>query len=283
MSAPTWTPAVRRLGAFEAHRMLRHPAYPIAMLYILTWAGTLLVNHQGGTPANGAYMVVSSSLLLVYAPVTFVVTNRVAAATHRSRVREVLDSVPVDVRQRTLGAIVGLMRGPVVVGLAGAALLLVLGRFVTALTPVAGDRVYQRTVLEYLQVPAIVLGAGLLGIAVARWLPWPGMLPLTTLVLWFGTMATYFPFTAVSQSGGPEVVHARTWLSLWPVWYASDQGMLPRQPLGQEMWHLSYLLGLGTLAGFAALLRAGGPRRALFVTAGAVVAVTAAAAWLQLG
>jgi hypothetical protein len=72
-------------------------------------------------------------------------------------------------------------------------------------------------------------------------------------------------------------------LSLWPVWFASNQGMLPRQPLGQEMWHLTYLLGLGALAGVAALLRTDGPRRALYATAGTVAAVTAAAAWLQLG
>lgn len=228
-------------------------------------------------------MVLMLSLLLVYAPVTLVAANRVAAGTFRNQVREVLDCAPVDERQRTMAAIVGLVRGPVLVGLAGAAALLVLGAFTTAATAVPDDRVYQRDALEYLQVPALVLGAGLLGIAVARWLPWPGMLALTTLVLWLGTIAMYYPFRAGPSAGGPELVHARTWLSLWPVWLASSHGILPRQPLGQELWHLSYLLGLGALAGLAAVLRTGGPRTALYAAAGLVAAVTAAAAWLQLG
>ena len=263
--------------------MLRHPAYPFAMLYILTFAVTALVNDEGGRLANFGYIVATLSLLLIYAPLTFVAANRVAASTYRSRIREVLDGTPVDGRQRTVGAIVGLVRGPVVVGSVGAAVLLVLGEFATAHTAVASDRVYQRTPLEYLQVPAIVLGAGLLGIAVARWLPWPGMLPLTALVLWLGTIAMYYQFTAVQQSSGPEVVPGRTWLAFWPVWLASNQGMLPRQPLDQEMWHLTYLLGLGVLAGIAALLRTDGPRRALCAAAGAIAAATAVAAWLQLG
>ena len=59
--------------------------------------------------------------------------------------------------------------------------------------------------------------------------------------------------------------------------------MLPRQPLDQEMWHLTYLLGLGLLAGIAALLSTAGPRRALYAAAGVTGAVTVLAAWLQLG
>lgn len=109
------TPAARRLGAVEARQMLRHPAYPIAMLYILTWDVTLLINHEGDPPANRAYMVLAFSLVHVYAPVTFVAANLVTAATYRSRVREPLDATPVDGRQRTVGAIVGLVRGPVIV------------------------------------------------------------------------------------------------------------------------------------------------------------------------
>jgi hypothetical protein len=154
--------------------------------------------------------------------------------------------------------------------------LLVLGEFATSATAVRSDAVYQRTALEYLQLPALVIGAGLLGITLARWLPWPGALPLATLVLYLGTIAMY-------QYTASDLVHGRTWFVLWPVWNAGQQGELPRQPLGQEMWHLAYLLGLGTLAGIAALLRTDGPRKTLYATAGTIAAVTAAAAWLQLG
>jgi hypothetical protein len=154
--------------------------------------------------------------------------------------------------------------------------LLVLGEFATTATAVRSDAVYQRTALEYLQLPALVLGAGLLGIALARWLPWPGVLPLATLVLYLDTIAMY-------QDTASDLAHGRTWFGLWPVWNAGQQGELPRQPFGQEMWHLAYLLGLGILAGIAALLRVGVHRRALCATAVIVAALTAVAARLQLG
>jgi hypothetical protein len=179
-------------------------------------------------------------------------------------------------RQRTVAIMVGLLRGPALLSIAGMAALLVLGEFATSATAVRNDAVYQRTALEYLQLPALVLGAGLLGIALARWLPWPGALPIATLVLYLGTIAMY-------QYTASDVVHGRTWLVLWPVRIAGQQGELPRQPLGQEMWHLAYLLGLGVLAGIAALLRVGVHRRALCAAAVVVAALAAVAAWLQLG
>jgi hypothetical protein len=128
--------------------------------------------------------------------------------------------------------------------------------------------------VEYLQLPALVLGAGLLGIAVARWLPWPGALPLAALAVVIDFLLLY-QFT--------DSMPTRTWFALWPVWVGGTQGMLPPQPFHQEMWHLAYLLGLGVLAGIAALLRTHGPRRALCGSAAAVATLTLLAAWLQLG
>jgi hypothetical protein len=48
------------------------------------------------------------------------------------------------------------------------------------------------------------------------------------------------------------------------------------------MWHLTYLLGLGLLAGIAALLRTRGARRALWAGVALIMSVTALASWLQL-
>jgi hypothetical protein len=160
--------------------------------------------------------------------------------------------------------------------LIGVPVLLVFGEFTTAVTPVRSDAVYQRGVLEYLQLPALVLGAGLLGIAVARWLPQPGALPLVALLIWLGAIG-------MNQMSDSDLVHGRTWFTLWPVWAAGTQGMLPRQPLHQEVWHPAYLLGLGALAGIAALLRTTGPRRALWTAAAVIATVTVLASWRQLG
>jgi hypothetical protein len=272
---PVVTAAGRQLGGVEARRMVRHPAYPIGLIYIAVFVVAAMTEADPPPLINMVYITLFLSLFLIYAPVTIIVANRVAAATYRRRVREVLDGTPVRSRERTAGVMLGLLRGPVLVGLAGAAVLFLLQQFTSADVP-GNNRVFPRAGWEYLQLPVLVLGAGLLGIAVARWLPWPGVMPVVVLIVWIGTIAMY-PYTAGT------VAPARAWFALWPVWAASENGMLPRQPLDREMWHLVYLLGLGCLAGIAALLRTDGPRRGLwFVAAGAAV-VTGLAAWLQLG
>lgn len=155
---------------------------------------------------------------MAYARMTFVVADRVAAAAYRKAARAPLDATPLGDRQRTVAASLGLVRGPVLVGLSAAAFLRWLGEFTTGAT---SDPVYQRAVLEYLQLPALVLGAGLLGVAVSRWLPRPGALPLIAVALWIGTLAMYQP-TAETR------LHGSTGFALWPVWLAAPQGELPR-------------------------------------------------------
>jgi hypothetical protein len=267
------TAAAGQLGAVEARRLLGHPVYAGYLVY-LVYYGIAAANQDLGPPANAAYGALLLDFLLVYAPATLIAGNRIAAATYRSRVCEPFDCTPVDGRQRTVAAILGLLCGPVMVGLATALVLLLLGASTTPATNDPFTAVYQRTAAVYLQLPALVLGAGLLGIAVARWLPWPGALPLASLAVVIDFLLLY-QFT--------DSMPTRTWFALWPVWVGGTQGMLPPQPLHQEMWHLAYLLGLGVLAGVAALLRTHGPRRALWGAAAATAVLTLLAAWLQLG
>jgi len=272
---PVVTSAGRQLGGVEARRMVRHPAYPIGLVYVAVFLVAALTGDDVAPWANTAYITVFLCLFLIYAPVTIIVANRIAAATYRRRVREVLDGTPVQSRERTVGVMLGLLRGPVLVGLAGAAVLFLLQQFTSA-NVAANNRVVPRVGWDYLQLPVLVLGAGLLGIAVARWLPWPGVMPVVVLIVWIGTVAMY-AYTAGT------VAPTRAWFALWPVWVASQDGLLPQQPLDREMWHLVYLLGLGCLAGIAALLRTDGPRRGLWIAATGTAVLTGLAAWLQLG
>jgi hypothetical protein len=274
-----WSSSADRLGRVEARRMLRHPAYWFGLAY-LAMLGTYAVIDvvRGKDEAwNIAYGIVFLGVCLLYAPLTVISANRVAAAAFRRGVREPLDAAPVDARQRTIGAVLGLLRGPVLVGVVGMALMSVLAPLSS---PSVGDPMNNtaaRGLLEHLQVPVLVLGAGLLGIALARWAPKPGVLPLVVLVLWFGTSSLY---AAVDANG---VVHAPTWFAPWVVWAAENAGLAPQQPLGQQMWHLVYLLGLSLLAGVAALLRTPGTRRGLWITAAVTVILTGLAGWQQLG
>ena len=274
LAHPIVTPSSRQLGAVEARRMVRHPAYPIGMIYVAVFLFAVLTEDTPPPVVNTIYVTLFLCMFLVYAPVTIIVANRVAAATYRRRVREVLDGTPVPARERTAGVILGLLRGPVLVGLAAAVALFVLQQFAEMGVPTT-DEVVPRGPLEYLQLPALVLGAGLLGIATARWLPWPGAMPVVVLAVWLGTIAIY-PFSAGT------VADDRAWFALWPVWLAAKEGMLPQQPLDRELWHLAYLLCLGGLAGVAALLRVPGRHRPLWIAAGVLALLTAVAAWQQL-
>jgi hypothetical protein len=274
-----WSPSAGGLGRVEARRMLRHPAYWFALAWLaLLAAGSTLDVVRGREEAwNAVYGATMIGICLLYAPLTVISANRVAAAAFRRRVREPLDAAPVDARQRTIGAILGLLRGPVLVGVAA---MVVMSAVAPLTAPNAGDPangIYGRGVLEHLQVPVLILGAGLLGIALARWAPVPGVLPVVVLTLWVGTQGLYAP----ADANG--VVHAPTWFAPWIVWAAENAGLAVDHPLGQEMWHLAYLLGLSVLAGVAALLRTPGNRRGLWVTAAIAVIVTGLAAWQQLG
>ena len=113
-----------------------------------------------------------------------------------------------------------------------------------------------------------VLGAGLLGVAVSRLLPWPGM-PLVVLVavvtanFWIAGRWTYL---------GAYVDFVR-----W-----TDQDVIPAREPGSAGWHLTYLLALCALAAAGALLPVT-RRRWLPFAAGAVAGVVVlVAGYLQL-
>ncbi|WP_433723102.1 hypothetical protein ACQP2Y_45820 [Actinoplanes sp. CA-051413] len=274
-----WPARAGGLGRVEARRMLRHPAYWFGLAWLALLVAGLTIDVARGREeiGNAVYAATLLAVCLFYAPLTVISANRVAAATFRRQVREPLDAAPVDARQRTIGAILGLLRGPVLVGVAGMLVMSIVAPFTA---PAPGDPVngiYGRGVLEHLQVPVLVLGAGLLGIALARWVPMPGALPLVMLTLWFGVQGLYAP----ADAGG--VVHAPTWFAPWIMWAAENVGLAPDHVLGQEMWHLAYLLGLSVLAGVAALLRTPGNRRGLWIIAAIAVLVTGLAGWQQLG
>jgi hypothetical protein len=274
-----WSASAGRLGAVEARRMLRHPAYWFGLAYLLWFSAYRVIDVVRGRDEfwNVVYGTTLIAVCMVYAPLTVISANRVAAAAFRRRVREPLDAAPVDARQRIIGAILGLLRGPVLVGVAGMLIMSAMAPFTSTDTDDPANGIYGRGLLEHLQVPVLVLGAGLLGIALARWAPVPGALPLVMLTLWIGVQGMYAP----ADANG--VVHAPTWFAPWIVWVAENAGLARDHPLGPEMWHLAYLSGLAVLAGVAALLRTPGSRRGLAVTAVIAVIVTALAGWQQLG
>jgi hypothetical protein len=114
-----------------------------------------------------------------------------------------------------------------------------------------------------------LLGAGVLGVAVARLLPWPG-LPLLVAValvaanLW---VADHWPYL------GPYTEFVR-----WP----SNDADLPAREPGSAGWHLLYLVALVALAAAGALLPVARRRWAPFLAGAAAGTAVLLAGWLQL-
>lgn len=268
----------RQLGAVEAKRMLLHPSYLFCIAFTI-FAGASLVWGDGVSPDPLPALPYGVALLfgtLFYPLATVVAANRIAAATMRRAPQETLDVSPTGEQQRTLAACLGVLRGPALVGVAVMLFMDVVAPF----APTTGipPGLTPRGVFEHLQVPVIVLGGGLLGIALARWVRIPGALPLLILVLWFG----HFTLAVAAQNaGGP--VDGPLWLVLIPTWLFTDVSMITPAPLAQEMWHLMYLLGLGLLAGVAALLHAPANRRRLVLVGAGLVVLTGLAGVLQMG
>jgi hypothetical protein len=275
-----WTPNVWQLGRVEARRLLVHPAYLLAVApaIIAPVAGTAA--GQRGSPWLVAYVALSLSTCLFYPLMTLVAAYRVAASTHRANVRDPFAATPMADRPRTLAVIAGVVRGPVLVGVLGMALLDVMAPFVRP-ARLNGDQsvrpFHALGVLDLAQVPLLVLGGGLLGIALARWVPLPGTAVIAPLALWFGL--GIFVVAGPTPSGA---VPTQAWFAPMFTFAVKDDGMPNSAPAAQNLWHLGYLLGLSLLAAMAALLRSPGGRRPLLAVSAVLAGATAIAGIVQV-
>lgn len=249
--------SVLRLARTEARRILLHPAHLPLALIALALCGIPVP----GLPEIQARTDIKDGLeyvfLLWYWLLVFFAANLVACGARRCGADSQLDATPVSGQARTLAVLLG-VGGPVVfAGLVAAGIY--------ALTYGGGtDLEGALTPAELAVLPLGALGAGLMGVATARWLPWPGA-PLgvmVVLVVWVG-----------ANPGG-------AW---WAPWSASPTFLDDPVLLGgSQAWHAGYLLGVAMLAGLAALLRHRPHRRALLAASALVGAATLAAGILQL-
>jgi hypothetical protein len=284
---------VGQLGRVEARRLLTHPAY---LLAIAPPAALALYTTMAAERYPSPWLVAYFTALLVlgwfYPLMTLVAAYRVAAGTYRRKAREPLDATPLSDRRRTIATIIAVARGPVLVAVVGMVLLDLMAPFVPAgvlgADPSRGGPEWAAAdpnatpshalgVLDHLQIPLVVLGGGLLGIALARWVLLTGTPIIATLALWIGVAINNV--TAPTPSGAAP---AHAWLGPWMVWFDQDGNMPPSPPIAQNLWHAGYLLGLSLLAGMAALLRTPGGRRPLLAASLGLVVMTALAGWLQI-
>ncbi len=251
---------ILRLAATEARRILLHP------VHLLFGAALVAVMGLSGDPrtvfsdAANVSEGLAYLFLLYYGLVVFVAANLVASSPRRSGADTQLAATPVGGFGQTAAVCLGAL-GPAGVGGIVAAIIYQLSY--GAVVPVAKSF----AVAELLVLPLCALGAGLLGIAVARWLPWP-VVPLVVLVgmvMW----------VALAQGKGNWA-----WSVPWTTSYAFIDDNALRE--GSQAWHAAYLAGLASLAALAALLRHPGHRRLLLGSAVLVTVATGVAGVLQL-
>ncbi|MGZ4597772.1 MAG: hypothetical protein ACXV3V_12690 [Actinomycetes bacterium] len=261
--------AVLPLARIEAKRYARHPLFLTGLAL-----GTLASAGEHG-PVELDYHVIPSFFIGVLG---IVVAARLTTSAHRSQ--PVIDSAPMSDTTRTLA----LCLACAVPATAGLALTLMHRMFVLADPfPAWMYGTYGPTeqLVITVVVPVIACAGGpLLGVAVGRWLRFPGAALLTVVaVLFWSNVAAYVPAQSMNaRSLAARVLHMTTPYTAFAS--ANGDGNTPtsvmRSYTGSPVWFAVWTLALCGLAVAAALWR-GADTAARRVLARAFLGLTAAA------
>ncbi|MEV4398431.1 hypothetical protein [Nonomuraea sp. NPDC049607] len=246
------------LALAETRRLMLHPlAIAGLALYLLGLATTEWAPRP-------AYSALTNGFVVLWGLPIFFAATLTASATRRAGTDELLAVTPVGRNLRTAACcLAGL--GPFLLACAIQAVMVTVY--------VVADVELERfpSVHEIAAGPLCMLGACFLGVAVARWLPWPGVSVLVMLALIVVNQRVE-PHHSTLSMLGLYVEFAR-----WgPPPYLEGVGFLP----GSPAWHALYLLALSLGAGALAMTR-DSDRRGLWVGIGAALVVTASVAAIR--
>jgi hypothetical protein len=250
--------AVGPLARREAWRTVRHPVFLVFLAYFLVLGWVEAVN-PGVSAREAVREVVRTLGLLWLGPATFFAANMVASSARRAHAESQLAATPTSEQARTFALCLAML-GPTAVAAGVAALLCLVEHAGGTVAGAQGPA-------ELAVIPLCTLGGGLLGVATDRWLPWRGASVVVFAVIFAWVVA-------VLDRGRPR------WTAPWSMTTAYSTQSPPVG--GSHAWHAAYLLGLGLLAGVAAVLRHPAHRRLLLALAALLWAATIAACVAQL-
>ena len=223
---PAGPTTVLELARVQTRRILRHPALLVSLVWVVLGLGFGFPD----TPYE-QYSLATGMVVFMMGPAAFFAANLVATSERRTSADEWTPALPMPALRRT----VALLAAGVGVGAVALAIQLLLVAIA-----------YDQPVLELrwthvLSVPIAITGAVVLGVAVARLLPWPGapllvMAAVVTANVWASNNEPYL---------GLYVDFAE--------WTGSDA--IPAMEPGSGAWHLVYLTAFVGLAAFGAVLR----------------------------
>lgn len=249
--------ALADLAMVQAVRTVRHPVFLLGVVLFLMTMGAGVPD----TPYE-VYLAVSGMVAYFLGPLAFFAANLVASSGRRSGTDEWAPSLPMSAARRTTALLLACLAPAAVAAAVNLALVALVARG----DVVAGMAVRWQHVAS---VPLTVLGGAVLGVAVARLLPWPG-LPLVVMV----GLVTFNAWVAGS----------RAYLGFF-VDFASytDGTVIPGLVPGEPSWHLIYLASLCGLAASGAYLRDGGRRWLPFASGALFGSLALLAGAAQLG
>lgn len=269
--------ATRRLAVVEAVRLVRHPAFLVGCG--LTVALLFVSRHN----PNGVYLGLTGAAGMGPGLGLLLAANMATLRARTDDAEELLGAAPVDVVDRTRALALAMplpAAAATAVGLvAGAVIAMTTG------TPVdfaSGTRDAWPTVVELLQVPAFVVAAGVLGVALGRWFPYRLASLAVGIALFFLLIPTFFwtPTGWVARLAPlrdhSEVHH---WVQVTP---GSGHNVVNGFDRVGLAWHVAYLAGIALLLAGVALARhsdAPAVRRLLAVGGAVAVVGGVAQAW----
>jgi len=281
------------LSRAEGRLLLRHPIFLVgAALSGFLLAIDTDVTAEGGDNSalshslGGAYFNLTGSALLWLALATLLSANLAALRSRRDRTGETYRSFPAEARARTAAHLLAVLWA------VGIAVAFVAGDFFyhhagRGLIVDYSDRRVVPSPFELAQGPLVVLVFGILGVALAVWLP-----RLTvTLMVTFVIFASEQVF--VQLTSRPVGHSSLRWLFPFAnsATYTRPGAEFPPQYLRYDGlagfdvtaagWHLLYLAALAISLAALALLRHS-PRKRLLGAVGVILVVLVAAALPQL-
>ena len=252
--------AIVALARREAALLVRHPAFLVGLILFMPLM--LLIGAGGG--GNGAGVLsqddVSRTLMLVpLGWAAILAANLCMLRSRRYGTEELFGGAALPLGSRTAGHLLACLATlPVSIGVA--TVLVVIMRL-------EGWQGWPR-IEVFVVGPLIVLGGAVLGVAVARWLPW-------AVFGWVAVIATFVLQVNLGQADARF-----RWLH-FSVNGNDTTFNLPEFQLERHGWHLVYLIGATLLVAAVALLRSP-PTTARLGLLGVAVALVALGVYAQV-
>lgn len=251
------------LARVEAREAVRHPVligFGALSLLFLGLAVTGFGESNAGEDEAFLFLQLAGYTCLPLAAGAFVAANLGASRTQRSRTAEMLEPAPLGATWRTAAHLHSTLAAGAIAVLFVVVTLVVTGSSDgVSVALVDGRRQVTPSLAELMQGPLVVVWFGVLGVAVARWVPRAEM----ALVMLASLVPQMIAISWMLNGSGwwlapmTHGLHVVRWVEVSPQY---GYPVLEQVPAAAMPWHLAYLLGAAVAIGSLALLRSGRAR-----------------------